>query len=196
MTFTPPQTTALSPRRPGTAQRTAATLLGLLLAGAVPAIHAKDDDAARHLEVAGYLENVRIQETGLVFKARLDSGATLSSLNALDLERFERDGKDWVRFEVIDPDDKKKRIELEYPVVRDLRIVQHSGDHQARPVIELTLCIGQHERKAEITLADRSEFTYQLLVGRNHMRNALLIDPGKRYLHEPACDPADDDNDS
>ncbi|MCK9512769.1 MAG: RimK/LysX family protein [Pigmentiphaga sp.] len=195
MILTPPTTTTPTSQRHGAAPRLAATLLALMAACLAPSIQAKDD-SSRHLEVAGYLEKVRIHDTDLVLTARLDTGATLSSLNALDLERFERDGKEWVRFEVMNPDDDKKRIELEYPVVRDIRIVQHSGNHQSRPVVELTLCIGHHERKAEVTLADRSEFTYQLLVGRNHMRNALLIDPGKRYLHEPACDPADDDNDS
>lgn len=139
------------------------------------------------LEVAGYIEKVQIAGTDLVFKARLDSGATTSSLNALDLEKFERDGKDWVRFEVIDPTDEAKRIPLEYPVKRYVRIVRHDGNHQSRPVIQLPLCIANHERLEDVSLVDRSELTYQLLVGRNHMRGAILIDSGKRYLHEPSC---------
>lgn len=139
------------------------------------------------LEIAGYVEKVQIAGTDLVFDARLDSGATTSSLNALDIERFERDGKDWVRFDVVDPKDKEKRIALEYPVKRNVRIVRHDGNHQNRPVIQLPLCIGSHERLEDVSLVDRSELTYQLLVGRNHMRGAILIDSGKRFMHEPRC---------
>jgi len=142
------------------------------------------------LEIAGYVEKVQIAGTDLVFEARLDSGATTSSLNALDLETFERDGKDWVRFDVVDPKDTTKRIPLEYPIKRNVRIVRHDGNHQNRPVIQLPLCIGTHERLADVSLVDRSELTYQLLVGRNHMRGSILIDSGKRFMHEPSCSSA------
>ncbi|MGY6272886.1 ATP-dependent zinc protease family protein [Achromobacter denitrificans] len=166
----------------------------LLLAGAgwLSAAVAGSADAPRDLMVAGYLERVQIAGTDLVFKARLDSGATLSSLNALALERFELDGEPWVRFDVVDPEQEDERISFEYPITRDIRIVQHNGEHQRRPVIELTLCIGGHHRLAEVSLVDRSQFTYQLLVGRNHLRDAVLIDPGRRYLQPPQCPAASD----
>lgn len=165
----------------------AAGLIGALAAAPLAAANNQPDNPPRDLMVAGYVEPVQIAGTNLVFKARLDSGATLSSLNALDLEQYEQDGETWVRFDVLDPNDTDERLTLEYPVKRTIRIVQHSGNHQQRPVIELTYCIGEHHRKAEVSLIDRSHFTYQMLVGRNHMRNALLIDPGKRNLHEPKC---------
>ena len=168
----------------------AATLLVVL--GGLGTVVAASREAPRDLMVAGYLEQVQIAGTDLVFKARLDSGATLSSLNALALERFELDGEPWVRFDVVDPEQEDERISFEYPVKRDIRIVQHSGDHQRRPVIELTLCIGGHHRLAEVSLVDRSQFTYQLLVGRNHLRDAVLIDPGRRYLLSPHCPPSSD----
>lgn len=164
-------------------------LVGFLL-GAAQAADNEDPSTPSQQTIAGYLERVALVEHDLVLKARLDTGATLSSLNALDLERFERDGQDWVRFDVRDPEDKQQRITLEHPVKRNIRIVQHSGKHQLRPVIELTLCVGEQLRRADVSLVDRSQFTYQLLVGRNHLRNALLIDPGRRYLLEPECAPS------
>lgn len=162
-------------------------VLGCLFLGSVQADTSDNRETPSQQTVAGYLERVALTEHDLVLKARLDTGATLSSLNALNLERFEREGEEWVRFNVRDPKDEQDLLTLEHPVKRNIRVVQHSGKHQRRPVIELTLCVGQHQRRADVSLVDRSQFTYQLLVGRNHMRDALLVDPGKRYLLEPEC---------
>ncbi len=145
------------------------------------------DDSPRSLNVAGYVEQVQIAGTDIKLDGRLDTGAGLSSLNALDLELFEHEGNDWVHFEIVDPNDDEERIALAYPLERKVRILRHSGNHQERYVVKLGLCVAGHYRVEEVSLADRSELTYQLLVGRNHMEHALLVDPGERHLHEPDC---------
>src|SRR5690554_6574672 len=49
-------------------------------------------------ERLGFVEWVVMKDTGLRMKARLDTGAKTSSLHATDVEEFEKDGEDWVRF--------------------------------------------------------------------------------------------------
>jgi hypothetical protein len=46
--------------------------------------------------LAGYLENVQIMPSALELKAKLDTGADHSSLNASEIRIFNRDGKRWV----------------------------------------------------------------------------------------------------
>lgn len=48
--------------------------------------------------ILGAHECVAFPEQGLVLRARIDSGANTSALNAWDLQEFERDGESWVRF--------------------------------------------------------------------------------------------------
>ncbi|MFA5522405.1 MAG: RimK/LysX family protein [Castellaniella sp.] len=144
-------------------------------------------NTGHHLQIAGYVERVRLMDTDLVLKARMDTGATTSSLHAVNLKRFKKKGKEWVRFQLDDPDQEDGHLTLEYPVLRNVRIIRHDGDHQRRPIIKLSLCIGTHLRLEEVSLVNRSEFTYPLLVGRNHMSGAILVDPGKRYLLPPDC---------
>jgi len=162
---------------------------GLLLLGSV--VHAgnkpKDGDEPENLHIAGYIERVTIHPENITFKARMDTGATTSSLNALNQERFERDGAEWIRFDVIDPENEDRLITLEREVVRNVRIVRHSGNHQRRAVVRMGFCIGSHYREEEVSLVDRSSFTYQMLVGRNHMRGAILVDSSRRYLQKPQC---------
>ena len=165
-------------------------IASFFLATGVFSIYAKSDDrkaSVKKMEVAGYVERVTIYPENLTFEARMDTGATSSSLNALDQERFKRDGADWIRFNVIDPDDKDKKITFEREIVRNVRILRHDGNHHLRPVVSMGFCMGTHYRQEDVTLQDRSKLTYQLLVGRKHLRNAVLVDSSSKHLLDPKC---------
>ncbi|MBE7525980.1 ATP-dependent zinc protease [candidate division WWE3 bacterium] len=58
--------------------------------------------------VLGAIENVHLDPPGLEFSARIDTGAQTSSLNALDIVEFERDGKPFVKFNLIHPESGEK----------------------------------------------------------------------------------------
>jgi len=59
---------------------------------------AKNDQ--RPPETLGYVEWVVMQDTSLRLKARLDTGAKTSSLHAVNVEPFEKDGSEWVSFQI------------------------------------------------------------------------------------------------
>ena len=46
----------------------------------------------------GRYEYIQLPEIGQTFKAKMDTGALTASLSARDIETFQRDGDDWVRF--------------------------------------------------------------------------------------------------
>jgi hypothetical protein len=163
-------------------------LLGLALA--LPLVHAKEEPSS--LAILGTIEDVEIANEGIVLEARLDTGATSSSLNALNKEKFERDGEEWIRFDVIDPDDEDAYITLERPVERNVRIRRHSGESQERPVILMEFCIGDQRIKGDTTLIDRTNLTYQALIGRAHLADHILVDSGAEHTHRPNC--GDDDS--
>lgn len=160
-----------------------AVLLLLLL----PLAPAMADPPAREMHILGWVEWIRLMPEDLRIKAKLDTGATTSSLNALNQKIFERDGEEWIAFDILDPDDEDRHIRLEREITRYVRIVRHSGDHQRRPVVEVDLCLGGVQRREEVSLVDRTELNYQLLVGRNHMEGAILVDPGETFLGEARC---------
>ncbi|AWB35666.1 hypothetical protein DBV39_05700 [Orrella marina] len=141
----------------------------------------------KDLAIAGYVENVKIFPENLTFESRMDTGATTSSLNALNQKRFERAGKEWIRFDVIDPENDNKKVTLEREIVRNVRILRHDGNHQRRPVVRIGFCIGSSYREGDVSLQDRTELSYQLLVGRNHMKNLVLIDSAHKHLLGPDC---------
>jgi hypothetical protein len=138
-------------------------------------------------EVLGWVEYVEFDTPRVRLKAKLDTGATTSSLNAMNLRRFRRGGKSWVRFDVLDPDRRGEHITFEAPVVRMARIRRHDGLFQERPVVYLDMCLGHVLLRRQFTLIDRSDFNYQVLVGRNFLRGYIVVDPAERLQTRPQC---------
>lgn len=145
------------------------------------------EDTVTSKDILGWIEWVDVGRGPLRLKAKLDTGATTSSLTAEDIEEFKKDGKRYVRFVVRDEDHDVEES-FEARLVRHVRIRRHDGSTQRRPVVEMRMCVGHVNRKEEFTLVDRSSFVYPVLVGRNYMEDVILVDPGETFMQRPACE--------
>lgn len=134
--------------------------------------------------IIGEIERVTIDGVKPSFNARVDTGATTSSLNAVDVEEFERDGKNWVRFHLADEETPKAEQNwIEAPIVRYARIRQSTNDQtERRAVVELWIKLGPLHEKAQFTLADRSKMTNPVLLGREFIRDIALVDVSRKYI--------------
>jgi hypothetical protein len=163
-----------------------ALLVGFFLWGPLGLMGRPAPALAGEMVVAGFLEKVSIDKAGLIFKAKLDTGARHSSLNADDIRVFKRKGARWVSFKVTDSTGKTLLLEKE--AVRVAEVKLRNETFQARPVVLLPICIGPIEKIVEVNLVDRSFFNYQVLVGRSFLAGTVLVDAGAKYLHNPkAC---------
>lgn len=126
-------------------------------------------------------------------KAKLDTGAKISSLDATDIAPFERDGKRWVRFRPSRSGAEQASL-VEQPIARYVRIKRHNGSHDRRPVIRLPLCLGDELRTVEVNLTDRGNFIYPLLLGRKALAGLAVVDPARTFVRAPRCDDAPADN--
>ncbi|CAM2737700.1 ATP-dependent zinc protease [Vibrio mytili] len=138
-----------------------------------------------HEILLGSIEKVTIESTKQIFDARVDTGAATSSLNAVDIEEFERNGENWVRFHLADStkSDEEKRTWIEAPVVRYAKIRQAMNEEaKRRPVVELWVRVGKIHEKAQFTLADRSQMNHPILLGREFMRDIALVDVSRTYI--------------
>ena len=112
--------------------------------------------------------------------ARIDTGATTSSIHAVDAENFERDGKPWVRFKSGTPGKKLETLEL--PWTRHVRIKGEDDDFDRRPVVLIEVTVDGHRRRIEATLNDRSNYSYPLLIGRNFLRDNCIVDVSRKHV--------------
>jgi len=133
--------------------------------------------------ILGWREWVSLPALGLTgIKAKIDTGARSSSLHAFDIKAIEVDGKPWVEFKVHPHQhDTTDVISCRAPI-KDYRQVTDSGGHRSmRYVIETRICIGGEECLAEMTLADRSQMLFRMLLGRTAMKNRYTVDPSRSY---------------
>ena len=137
--------------------------------------------------IFGYVEDIKVTAIDWVMEAKLDTGATTSSIDARDIEKFKKDGEDWVRFTVVNRDTEERQV-LEEPITRIVHIKRHGGESQERYVVELGLCIGDRLIAEEVSLTSRKKWNYPLLVGRNHMAGHVLVDSAVKNTREPSCE--------
>ena len=140
------------------------------------------------LLVAGWIENVSIFPGNLMIKAKLDTGARNSSLNAKHIEEFERNREKWVRFDL--KNWKGRTVSFETKVIRMATIKQHETESATRPVIRLGICLANVYKEVEVNLEDRSKFNYQMLIGRSYLRNSILVDSSATFKVQPDCQEA------
>ncbi|WP_341661611.1 ATP-dependent zinc protease [Vibrio sp.] len=132
----------------------------------------------------GEIEKVTIGAVEQKFDARIDTGSYTSSLNAVDVEEFERNGKNWIRFHLSDgktPLDESNWIEA--PIIRFAKIRQATNCQlEKRPVVELWVRLGKIHEKTQFTLADRSQMIHPVLLGRDFIRDIAVVDVSKKYI--------------
>ncbi len=141
---------------------------------------------ARDVKIVGWVENIILVDPGISLKAKLDTGAETSSLDAEIIKKFRKDGKRWVRFRISDRQSKEEYIVVRERV-RTIRVVQHDGKAQTRPVVLMKVCVAGRLLSTEVSLINRSQFNYPLLLGRNTLELFALIDPGNTFLSNPDC---------
>lgn len=131
--------------------------------------------------ILGEQEYVRLIDMKVTTTARVDTGATTSSLSAVDIVPFERDGKDWVKFKV--KHDGVESNEVSMPVDRWVKVKQSSSEESdKRPVIVSVIKIGDMTSKTEFTLADRTHLKYPVLLGRSFFRDVAIVDVSRKYV--------------
>lgn len=137
--------------------------------------------------IIGATEWVYLNPPGHHYLARIDSGATTSSISVLNLVRFERNGKKWVKFD-LKPDDEAQAVSVEAPVERNVLIRQSStSENDRRPVVRLNVRLGPLQQETEFTLTDRSHMNYPMLLGRSFLQDVTLIDVSQE-LTQPKVD--------
>jgi len=152
----------------------------MLLVVSVPAITFAGCPDTQGLKIIGEIEHVTFTSNKLRLKARIDTGAQTSSLGIVSQQRFERDGKKWVQFSVVDPVS-KKTIEHERPLIRKAKIKRHAAEAQERPVVKMKIKLGDIELERQFTLTDRSQYKFPVLIGRNVLSRKFLVDVNQSY---------------
>ncbi len=131
----------------------------------------------------GWREDIGLPDLGIGrLKAKIDTGARTSAIHAEDQVTFDREGRRWVAFTV--PHAVPSRVEA--PILDEREIKNTSGRPERRIVIRTTLVLGTRRWHIDLSLADRAEMTFDIILGRTAIRKRrILVNPGRSFLAGP-----------
>jgi len=141
------------------------------------------------LPVVGAVEWAMVEPSGLTMEARIDTGAETTSIHAEDVRLVERDSKRYVQFNLIDPATGEK-VAQEIRLRRRVWIKQFEIQKEKRFVVKMWITLGEVRERVDVTLSDRQAMEYPLLVGRNFLTDALVVDVSRHHtLDRPELNP-------
>jgi hypothetical protein len=114
---------------------------------------------------------------------RVDTGAATSSLHVDNIEEFEKNDELWITFD-IHPDihNVERVVRREARVAGKKRVKSSTATLEKRYVIITPIIMGKHQWDIKLTLTDRSEMTYLMLLGREAMKGQFIVDPEFDFL--------------
>ena len=133
----------------------------------------------------GWREWIALPDLGIgPMKVKIDTGARSAALHAIDIETFVRDGADWVGFTVPASVGEHDSCHLCYAPIRDMRMVKNtSGIAEQRIVIHTRILLGRRHWTIDVTLANRDNMGFRMLLGRASLRRRnVTIHPGRSFL--------------
>ncbi|KAF1051717.1 MAG: hypothetical protein GAK43_02284 [Stenotrophomonas maltophilia] len=144
--------------------------------------------AAGQATVYGWVEQARLMPEGVLLKARLDTGAQTSVMDARNLVRIRKNDQRWVQFDILLPDaaGKLQRYPFERPIERQLKVRGAEGVEH-RPVVSLDLCLGDRAYREQVALSDREGEAYPLVLGRHSLEHMGAVDASRTLTVPPTC---------
>jgi len=133
--------------------------------------------------VVGWREWAALPQLGIArIKVKIDTGARTSAVHAFNIRPFRKDGNDWVRFDVhpLQRNDQVYRT-CEAQAVDYRWVTNSGGGREKRFVIVTTLHLGADTWPIEVTLTDRDQMGFRMLLGRTAMEQHLIVDPALSY---------------
>jgi hypothetical protein len=131
----------------------------------------------------GWREHVAFSELGIpAIKAKCDTGALTSALHVENV-RVIKDGKSRVKFDVPYYHDGRKLARCVAPLLGWRKIKNTGGLPEERLIIKTMLTIGHQQSYIELSLANRANMGFDLILGRSALRSLdLMVDPSRSFL--------------
>jgi hypothetical protein len=114
---------------------------------------------------------------------KIDTGAFTSSIHCEHIEEIEHEGEKAIRFQLFDPTHNwyngKYFVFTKY---QRKKIKSSTGHTEMRYIIKTKIELFRKRYPIELSLSERGDMKYPILLGRKLLRKRFLIDPSKQNL--------------
>lgn len=120
-------------------------------------------------------------------KAKIDTGARTSALHVSRMRPVGTTAGPHRRaiLEITIPNvgkNGRQTLVVRAHVREHVQVKDTSGRTERRPVIETSVRLGAYERRIRVTLTDRGDMLFPMLIGRTALGPGIVVDPARRYL--------------
>ncbi len=134
--------------------------------------------------IIGRKDKVDFPELGLFdIDAKIDTGAFTSAIHCHSIKLIDKDGKQKVRFNLLDPSrpsyNNKSFI---MPVYCKRKIKNSFGQVEERYIIKTEILLFGELFDIELSLTDRSKMEYPVLLGRKVLSNRFIVNVAQADL--------------
>ena len=127
----------------------------------------KNIEVGENQRLFGSEEWVYLPGVNRNFSASIRSDVDISLIKAETISVFERNGKEWIRFTI----DNESEMNLPITVWLD-----------KRPVVTTWIQVGDYRDRTSFVLINEIPSKHHVLLGKNFLRDTVVIDPDKKYL--------------
>jgi hypothetical protein len=114
---------------------------------------------------------------------KVDTGAYTSAIHCHKIEVRKKDGKKMLFFTLLDPSHPHyKGNKLSTEKYSEKRIKNSFGSSEKRYVIESEIILFGQKYSIELSLSERGEMKYPILIGRRFLMGKFIVDPSKYDL--------------
>lgn len=138
----------------------------------------------RKYPAVGWREWVSLPDLGIPsIKAKIDTGARTSALHAFSLRPFTENGLNKISFDIHPFQHNTESIINCVANAVDRRLVTDSGGHEEeRYVIQTRVTIAGQTWSIEITLTERENMLFRMLLGRSALRKRFIVNPARSFI--------------
>ena len=133
------------------------------------------------MEVIGYIERISIPELALEgLDAKIDTGADSCSIHCDDITVNEDSSVTFTLHDEVHVAYHGKQITM--PIYKTKKVKSSNGKSENRIFIKTDLKLGYEVYTAEISLTNRKNMKYPVLIGRRFLAHHYLVDVSKKYM--------------
>ena len=114
---------------------------------------------------------------------KIDTGAFTSSIHCYHIEELEQNGEKVIQFQLLDPSHEQYNDKVFVFKNFKLKSIKSSTGHaESRYIIKTNITLFGKFYPIELSLSERGEMKYPVLLGRKLLRKNFIVDVSKKNL--------------
>ena len=133
--------------------------------------------------IIGHVEYIDLPDFNINnIKAKIDTGAYSGSIHVNYIKRITEGGCEKIQFSLLDenhPEFKNNIYTID--TFQTKKIKSSNGHSELRYIIPIKIILKNKVIDTKLSLSDRTEMRYPILLGRKFIKNLFLIDVSKKF---------------